>query len=66
MCKISIFSNTCSYMAEEMIINKSTSGTGVTTMYNDEVVNMLVHCSNALQNLVFINNILKPKIMIKY
>lgn len=53
-------------MAEEMIINKSTSGTAVTTMYNDEVVSMLAHYINALQNLVFINNILKPKRMIKY
>lgn len=52
-------------MAEEMIINKSTSGTAVTTMYHKKVVNMLVQCINTHQNLFFINSILKSKRMVK-
>lgn len=52
-------------MAEEMIINQSTSGTAVTTMYHEKLVNMLVQYINTPQNIFFINNILKPKIMIK-
>lgn len=52
-------------MAEIIIINKSTSGTAVTTMYHEKLVNRLVQYINTPQNIFFINNILKPKIMIK-